>query len=140
MPRPSIGDDIRERLLEAGSRGVVIADIFKDMKGRQTRATYCSFARYFWLFKKLGFIEPTTETEVAWSATDWGKNPGLPDRAYFRMSSAGRKAPPHQWTNPMRTLFDRVHGRGAWKEYMKEHRKPSTGRPRGRPREVWGPY
>lgn len=133
MPRPSIGDDIRERLLEAGSRGVVIADIFKDMKSRQTRATYCSFARYCYLFKKLGFMEPTAETEAA-------SNPKLHDRTYFRMAGAGRRAPLHQWTNPMRTLFDRVHGRDAWKEYMKEHRKPSTGRPRGRPREVWGPY
>ncbi|MBW1933899.1 MAG: hypothetical protein JRI56_13135 [Deltaproteobacteria bacterium] len=81
-----VGIAVRERLIEAGDRGVVVADLFKDMRSRVTSATYQSFSRYCWLLKKLGFIEPTGEKEIAWSATDWGKNPSLAKRVYYIQS------------------------------------------------------
>lgn len=129
-----VGRTIRERLIESGERGAVIADLHRDMKTRETQATYHSFSRYCWMFKKLGFIEPTTETEVAWSSTNWGENPKLHDRVYLRITNIGRDAPEHKWSNPNRTLYDLKHGDGAWMEYMKARKRPPTGRPRGRPR------
>jgi len=129
-----VGYTIREKLIEAGERGVVVADLFKDMKSKETSATYQSFSRYCWLLKKLGFIEPTGEVEVAWSATDWGENPKLHKRIYYKLTPKGREAPIYEWSNPGRTFYDSIYGIGSWKDYMRRHH-PSTGRPRGRPRK-----
>ncbi len=122
----TIGEAIRNMRL---SDSVVIADTFKEMKGNgQTHATYCSFARSFWLLKKLGFIDEVPESrEPAW-------NPTLQERRNFRLTPRGRQAPLHLWSNPMRALYNQVHGEGAWEDYMAAYRRAhATGRPRGRP-------
>lgn len=134
MARLSIGDYIYDRLVEAGDKGLVIADLFKDMKGWKTYATYNSFARYFWLFKKLGFVvEAATPREP-------GPKPELEERRYFKLTRKGKRSPLHEWSNPMRTLWNRVYGEGAWEDYMVRRRAARglihTGRPRGRPRKT----
>jgi hypothetical protein len=141
MARLSIGLDVRQAFIEAGDKGLVIADLFSDWRRWKTHATYNSFARYCWLLKKLGFIEPTTKTEVAWSATGWGENPKLHDRTYFRITPEGKSALDRDWSNPMRTFYNRVYGSDeAWTNYIREwkrsHPYKPTGKPRGRPPKV----
>lgn len=135
MARLSIGIDVREVLIEADGKGIVIANLFSDWRKWKTHATYNSFARYFWLIKKLGFVE-----EAA-TPREPGPKPELEERRYFKITVEGRRAPDYQWSNPMRTYYDSVYGEGAWNEYMarwrEAHPYQSTGGKRGRPSKLW---
>jgi len=134
MAKLSIGLNIRDVLMDANGKGIVIADLFSEWRKWKTRATYNSFARYFWLLKKLGFVvESDTPREP-------GPKPELEERRYFKITSEGRAAPSYQWSNPMRTYYDRVYGEGAWDRYMERWREAHpyqpTGRRRGRPPKI----
>lgn len=134
MARLSIGIDIREVLIEADGKGIVIADLFSDWRKRKTLATYNSFAKYFWLLKKLGFVE-----EAA-TPREPGPKPELEERRYFKITTKGRAARDYQWSNPIRTFYDSVYGEGAWEKYMASwrvaHPYQSTGKKQGRPPKI----
>ena len=119
----TVGVFIREKLADVADNGIVIADPFREFKDSgRTKATYCSFARYFHLYKKLGYVEETGEREPAW-------NPQLSDRKYFRITAEGVDRI-SEWGNPLAELV----GRENWRTYMHEWRKThAAGRPRGRP-------
>jgi hypothetical protein len=122
----TVGVFIRDSLIEAGPRGLVVADLFRQFKDlERTKATYCSFARYFWLYKRLGYVEETGEREPAW-------NPELKERTYFRITPDGL-ARTWEWGNPLA----QVMGRDEWQEYMREWRthRPSSGQGPGGPRK-----
>lgn len=135
----SLGEEVRIRVSGAGKDGLVSADLFRRLSDeKKTAATYCSFARYFWLFKKLGFVEATTKQEDAMYPRDAHKK-RLQKRTYYRITSKGRRAAEYLWSNPARSYFDSVYGPRAWEEYMRQYRQArATGRPRGRPpKEEW---
>lgn len=128
------GEWLREKLLEAGSAGIVVADLHKIRKedprvGYRT-GTYNSFARYFHWFKQLGFVE-TVRTEPS-KAKGNGFELEKP-RHYYRISSKGRRASVDDWRDPIFTHL----GLEPYKDRCKPYRKyKPTGRPRGRPPKI----
>ncbi|GAI17982.1 unnamed protein product, partial [marine sediment metagenome] len=129
------GEFVRQRLMEAGDRGVVIADLhterkehWEELELRPVRGVYQSFARFFyWLFQ-LGFIEKTGETEPSSGKGDDYKLQS--DRTYYRITPVGIGADIDKWSNPRRTLYPRKE-----EEKRVNYHKKKGGKI-GRPREA----
>jgi len=80
------------------------------------RARYKSFSTYFYELKKLGFVEPTGETE----RSDFQRitpAKGKP-RVYYRISEKGKEAPWTDWYYPLVTLYPHFTG-----EYFSQKRQ-----------------
>lgn len=129
------GEFVRQRLIEAGERGVVIADLHSERKQhyselglRPVRGVYQSFARYFALLRQLGFVEKTGETEPSKAR---GSEYGLEKpRTFYRITTTGINAAIEDWYNPRLALHPRPIGMKR-----KNYHKPKGGK-RGRPREA----
>ena len=118
---------IREKLVEAGDRGVVPADLHHERlvygraMGFYKGGTYHSFVKYFYWLQRLGWVEPTGEEEPSTiRGGDKPINPEVP-RKYFRITRMGRDIDIIEWSDPLRAAGWYPRGR------------PPTGRPRGRP-------
>ena len=61
-----------------------------------------SFARYFGMLTRLGWVEPTGKEEM--SAFQEKYREAEP-RRYFRLTDRGRVASDVEWSNPLRTLY-----------------------------------
>lgn len=125
---------IRERLLEAGRSGMSPADLLKEVRlpssqvaGRR-RGTYNSFMRAFHTLKQLGWVELMRKTEPSFQR-GVETSGVLANKAFYRITKAGRDASPDDWANPLRTRFPQFWGREYRARYYFR-----TGRPRGRPR------
>lgn len=127
------GEFVRQRLIEAGDKGVVIADLHRERKEhyselelRPIRGVYQSFARFFYYLFQLGFIEKTGETEPSKGKGDDYKLQS--DRTYYRITTTGINADIVKWYNPRLALHPRPIG-----EKRKNYHK-AKGTKRGRPR------
>ena len=63
---------------------------------------YHSFLVYFGMLKRLGWVESTSETEASAIQDNY---PKAPDRAYYRLTRAGREADESLWANPQFALY-----------------------------------
>jgi len=142
----SFGLWIRDKLMEAGDKGMTVADLHKlrvelgkfqiDNKveygfvediARYKGGTYNSFARYFHWFKQLGFVEEVRTEPSTTKGSDTKPEKEYRDRHYYRISTKGKRAPIDEWYDPI----EAVTGLSAYQR-IKKYRLP-TGRPRGRP-------
>lgn len=142
----SLGVWIKEKLIEAGSKGVVVADLHKERRANRDElrverqvlykgGTYHSLVRFFHWFKQLEWVEFTGREEVGIAkGTDEPINPAS-SRRYYRITDKGRRASDNQWSNPIEEAHPEQSSVGRYKRYG-GYRKP-TGRPRGRPYRVW---
>ena len=138
------GNWIKEKLIEAGDRGCVCADLHRERKELGSgvfhkNGTYAGFARLWWVLKTLGWIEPTGEQEVSFikgttiefsrKGTTAGIEPGNVPRIYFRITAKGLAASDTEWTDPLGTLYP--HWRGSRRRIKY---RPTIYPRRGRPR------
>ena len=131
---PTNGQFIRTRLVEAGDKGVVIADLHKERKANWRElglvyktGTYHSFARLFYFLEQLAWVETTGETEEAFGKG--GTSVLLATRTYYRITKEGLSHPETDWMDPLAAKYPELTG----SERASKYRLP-TGRPRGRPR------
>jgi len=89
----------------------------KKVSRKFTRMRYHSFLKYFGTLKKLGWVEVTSETENSAMQDHYSE---APNRVYYRLTEAGRKATDDEWSNPLFTMYP---GIGA------SHKSRSTGWP-----------
>jgi len=89
----------------------------KKISHKFTRMRYHSFLKYFGTLKKLGWVEVTSETENSAMQDHYSE---APNRVYYRLTEAGRKATDDEWSNPLFTMYP---GIGA------SHKSRSTGWP-----------
>jgi len=82
-------DDIYQRELRKISR-------------KFTHMRYHSFLVYFSMLKRLGWVEATSETEASAIQENYSK---APNRAYYRLTQAGREADESLWSNPQFALY-----------------------------------
>ncbi len=85
-------DDIYQRELRKVSR-------------KFTHMRYHSFLIYFGNLKKLGWVEPTGETEPSAIKDHY---PEAPDRVYYRLTKKGKEAGDESSSNPLFTLYPNV--------------------------------
>ena len=130
---PTTGMWIKSKLIAAGERGCVIADLHKERKAEHERfgilykgGTYPSFRRFFRWLIQLGWVERTEETETSYAKGDSYelKNP----RTFYRITSEGLTASDLEWSDPLYTKHPEWAG-GIRSRYV------STGVPVGRPRK-----
>lgn len=63
---------------------------------------YSSFTNYFARLIRLGWVEPTGETERSEPQDNW---PGARPRVYYRLTDLGRAAPDEHWSDPLLPLY-----------------------------------
>jgi hypothetical protein len=63
---------------------------------------YHSFVVYFSNLQKLGWVEPTGQTEFSEFQANYAAGP---PRVYFRLTEKGKRASQRDWTDPRRTLY-----------------------------------
>ena len=131
---PTNGQFIRSKLIEAGDKGVVIADLHKERRANWRElgltyktGTYHSFARLFYFLEQLGWVETTGETEISHAKGTISEL--LSPRTYYRITNEGLAHDEIGWTDPLAALHPEFSG----SERASKYRLP-TGRPRGRPR------
>ncbi len=131
---PTNGQFIRSKLVEAASKGVVIADLHKERKANWRElglvyktGTYHSFARLFYFLEQLGWVETTGETEEAFAKG--GTSVLLAVRTYYRITDEGLARSEIDWTDPLAVKYPQFTG----SQRASKYRLP-TGRPKGRPR------
>ena len=131
---PTTGQWIRQRLIEAAEKGVVIADLHKERKANWRElgipyrgGTYPTFVRLFRWLIDLGWVERTGETEAAFikGTTQELKSP----RIYYRLTAEGLSRPEEDYYD----LIATVHPEWSGSQRSSKYRLP-TGEPRGRPR------
>jgi len=76
-----------------------------------TRMRYASFTRYFGHLKRLGWVEETGKTEPS-ALQDY--YPPAPQRVYYRLTDAGKRATIVELSDPIMTLY----------HYSREQRSP----------------
>ena len=148
---PTIGEWIHNKLETAGNKGVVSADLFTELRTTHDvidvtykGGTYNSFARLFFWFKQLKYVEKTGVTEVSHQRGEItngeytiGENPLKAPRTYYRLTDEGKASPIKNWYNPLATVHPDWAPSGEKRQKQKkrwrEEKKERT-RPRGRPR------
>ena len=131
---PTNGQWIKEELVSAASKGVVIADLHKKRKARHEelgityrKGTYSSFVRLFRWLIDLKWVEQTGEMETAFAKGNDHELKG--SRIYYRLTTEGLAHSETDWYDPLATK----HPEWAGSERRKKYVLP-TGKPRGRPR------
>ncbi len=74
----------------------------KRLSRKFTHMRYHSFLMYFGVLKRLGWVEPTEETEPS---TIQDNYPSAPERVYYRLTAKGKRAGGELWSNPLFTLY-----------------------------------
>jgi len=80
----------------------IYEDELKKIPHKYTRMRYHSFLVYFGMLKRLGWVEPTGETETSALQDNY---PTGPSRIYYRLTKKGREATMPEWSNPLFTLY-----------------------------------
>jgi DNA-binding PadR family transcriptional regulator len=106
------GDDVTEEQAER-----IHERELKKISRKFTRMRYHSFLVYFGVLKRLGWVEATSETEGSSIQDNY---PDAPDRAYYRLTRAGREAGEDLWSNPQYALYP---------ENGRSHQSKETGWP-----------
>ena len=151
----TMGEWLREELVAAGDSGICLADIHKRRKEhweelglREVTGTYNSFAIFFAVLIRLGWVELTGIEEKSYIQRTYEE---APPRKYYRLTSEGLAQPEINWRSPMATLIElyperypkavdykykrtyRPTGRGAPR--MPEREEEAEPKVRGRPRK-----
>jgi len=77
----------------------------KRLSRKFTHMRYHSFLMYFGVLKRLGWVEPTEETEPS---TIQDNYPSAPERVYYRLTEKGKRAGGELWSNPLFTLYPEI--------------------------------
>ena len=77
----------------------------KRISRKFTHMRYHSFLMYFGVLKRLGWVEPTAETEPS---TIQDNYPAAPQRVYYRLTKKGKGAGLELWSNPLFTLYPEI--------------------------------
>jgi len=94
------GEDVTEELAEK-----IYQQELKKISHKFTRMRYHSFLKYFGTLKKLGWVEASSETEDSAMQDHY---PEAPNRVYYRLTEAGRKATDEEWSNPLFTMYPEI--------------------------------
>lgn len=131
---PTTGQWIREKLIGAGDKGVVISDLHRERKANWRTlgitykgGTYMSFVRLFRWLIDLKWVEQTGEREVAFAKGDTYELKS--NRIYYRLTKEGLLRPVDDFYD----LITTVHPEWSGSLRSTKYRLP-TGKPRGRPR------
>ena len=89
----------------------------KKVSRKFTRMRYHSFLVYFSMLRRLRWVELTGRTE---SSSIQDNYPEAPDRAYYRLTQAGKEAGEDLWSNPQYALYP---------ENGRSHQSKQTGWP-----------
>ena len=89
----------------------------KKVSRKFTRMRYHSFLVYFGMLKRLHWVQSTSESEGSSIQDNY---PDAPDRAYYRLTQAGREAGEDLWSNPQYALYP---------ENGRSHQSKQTGWP-----------
>lgn len=108
------GDFIRERLIEAGDKGVCPADLHRERKAnweelglKKVTGIHHSFQVFFAVLIRLKWVEKTGEEEVAHRKGSFNElNPSIP-RKFYRITPEGLAQEESAWKNPVRVLYPR---------------------------------
>jgi hypothetical protein len=76
--------------------------IYERIPYKYTSIRSHSFARYFGMLERLGWVEPTGEEEKSAFQDNYAESE---PRRYFRLTDKGRTASDMDWINPQRTLY-----------------------------------
>ncbi|HUV51895.1 MAG TPA: hypothetical protein VMW64_02320 [Dehalococcoidia bacterium] len=76
--------------------------VMKQIPYKFTSIRSHSFARYFGMLIRLGWVEPTGYEEIS---AFQERYPEAEPRRYFRLTDRGRAAADIDWLNPQRTLY-----------------------------------
>ena len=107
------GNWIKEKLIEAGDRGICPADLFRARKAhyeelglrRPPSGIMHSFEVFFAVLIRLKWVELTGEQEVVFiKGTTSELNPTVP-RKYYRITPEGLAQPESAWYNPVFTKY-----------------------------------
>jgi hypothetical protein len=77
----------------------------KKISRKFTHMRYHSFLVYFGVLKRLGWVEPTGESEASSIQDNYS---AAPNRVYYRLTKEGSKADQELWTNPLFTLYPEI--------------------------------
>ncbi len=77
----------------------------KRISRKFTHMRYHSFLMYFGVLKRLGWVEPTSETEPSAIQDNYSEAPA---RTYYRLTKKGIGAGLELWSNPLFTLYPQV--------------------------------
>ena len=133
----SIGVWVRDKLVDAGNDGVVVADLFKELRENHVElglgyrnGTYHSFQRFFHWFRQLGWVEATGKTELAYQRGGEYQFQSS-SRTFYRITRRGLSVKRSSWLDPIGAATD-----GKWSSEKRrlKYKIPSE-RPRGRPRK-----
>lgn len=89
----------------------------KKVPHKYTRMRYHSFLVYFSMLRRLGWVEPTGETEPS---TFQDNYPPGPARTYYRLTKKGREAADAEWSNPLFILYPET--------FLRHHSPPQAYR------------
>jgi len=109
---PTVAEWIRTKLIESGDKGVCLADLhterkanYKELGLKKVTGIYHSFAVFFSILIRLGWVEKTGLEEVAHRKGTMDElNPDIP-RKYFRITPEGLAQPESAWFSPIITLM-----------------------------------
>jgi hypothetical protein len=77
----------------------------KRISRKFTHMRYHSFLVYFGVLKRLGWVEPTGESEASSIQENYSQ---APDRIYYRLTEVGKEANELLWSNPLFTLYPEI--------------------------------
>ena len=84
---------------------------------------YHSFLVYFSVLKRLHWVQLTSESEVSSIQDNY---PDAPDRAYYRLTQAGKEDGEDLWLNPQYALYPENGRNHQSKQTVWPHRKVRT--------------
>ena len=77
----------------------------KKVSRKFTHMRYHSFLVYFGMLKRLHWVQSTSELEGSSIQDNY---PDAPNRAYYRLTQAGREAGEDLWSNPQYALYPEI--------------------------------
>ena len=95
----------------------------KKISRKFTRMRYHSFLVYFSVLKRLHWVQLTLESEGSSIQDNY---PDAPDRAYYRLTQAGKEAGEDLWANPQYALYPENGRNHQSKQTSWPHRKVRT--------------
>lgn len=94
-----------KRAIDPGRIDQLYDRLISRMSYKANGCRFHSFVVYFSMLQKLGWVEPTGETEKSAFQTNY---PDGQPRKYFRITEKGRRAKTSDWSNPHKALYGRT--------------------------------
>ncbi|GAJ09238.1 unnamed protein product [marine sediment metagenome] len=133
---PTTGQFIRERLVAAAEKGVVIADLHKERKANWRElgltykaGTYSSFCRLFFFLEQLNWVERTSKTETAFAKGSMTEL--LIPRTYYRITDEGLSHLEIDWMDPLSAKYPELTGSARATKYRLPYILPVLLVPKG---------